>query len=44
MPTDKALLTPIFSPPQKINDDANNVLVKSLTSSFPIENKNYIIQ
>ena len=40
MPT----LTPIFSSPEKINDTADEVLVKSLSSMFPIENKNYIIQ
>jgi DNA-directed RNA polymerase beta subunit len=44
MPTDKKLLTPIFSPPEKINADADDVLVKSLASMFPVENKNYIIQ
>ena len=44
MPTDKKLLTPIFSAPGKINDDADAILVKSLTNMFPIENKNYIIQ
>lgn len=44
MPTDRSLLTPIFSSPKKINDDADTVLVNSLTSMFPIENKNYIIE
>jgi DNA-directed RNA polymerase beta subunit len=44
MPTDKTLLTPIFSSPKKVNDDADEVLVKSLESMFPIENKNYVIQ
>lgn len=44
MPTDKKFLTPIFSAPDKINDAADDVLVKSLTSMFPVENKNYVIQ
>jgi len=43
MPTDKSKLAPIFSKPKKINEDADSVLVKSLASMFPIENKNYII-
>lgn len=43
MPTDKKLLTPIFSSPEKINNDADDVLIKSLASMFPIENKNYVI-
>jgi DNA-directed RNA polymerase subunit beta len=44
MPTEKSLLTPIFSSPKKINDNADEVLVKSLLSMFPVENKNYVIQ
>lgn len=43
MPTNKNLLTPIFSSPEKINDTADDVLVKSLLGMFPVENKNYII-
>lgn len=37
-------LTPIFTSPEKINDDADKALVESLLKSFPIENKNYILQ
>lgn len=37
-------LTPIFSSPKKINDDVDKALVESLTKSFPIENKNYVLQ
>jgi DNA-directed RNA polymerase beta subunit len=37
-------LTPIFSSPKKINDDVDKALIESLTKSFPIENKNYILQ
>ena len=44
MPADKKTLVPIFSSPKKINEDADAVLVKSLQSMFPVENKNYIIQ
>lgn len=44
MPTDKKTLVPIFSSPEKINDTADDILVKSLLGMFPIENKNYIIQ
>jgi len=44
MPTDRKLLTPIFSDPKNINDKADAVLVKSLQSMFPVENKNYILE
>ena len=44
MPTDKKLLTQIYSSPDKISNDADEALVKSLKNSFPVENKNYIIQ
>jgi DNA-directed RNA polymerase beta subunit len=37
-------LTPIFTEPKQINARADQVLIKSLSSMFPIENKNYIIQ
>ena len=44
MPANKRSLTPIFSKPEKINDEADDVLVSSLASMFPVENKNYVIQ
>lgn len=37
-------LTPIFTSPQSINEAADKALVDSLHASFPIENKNYILQ
>lgn len=36
-------LTRIFSSPREINDKADQALVESLSSTFPIENKNYIL-
>jgi len=44
MPTNVKSLTPIYSSPEQINKDADEVLIKSLVNSFPVENKNYIIQ
>ncbi len=38
-----AKLTPIFSSPRKINDEADEALVESLYKSFPVENKNYAL-
>ncbi len=37
-------LTPIFSSPRKIQADADQALVDSLSKTFPIENKHYILQ
>lgn len=39
-----ANLIPIYSSPKKINEDADKALVDSLHKTFPIENKNYILQ
>lgn len=36
-------LTPIYSSPRKINEDADKALIESLGKTFPIENKNYIL-
>jgi DNA-directed RNA polymerase beta subunit len=36
-------LTPIYSTPEKINEDADKALVDSLKGTFPLENKNYIL-
>jgi DNA-directed RNA polymerase subunit beta len=43
MPTLASQLTPIFTAPGSINHEADMALVKSLTESFPIENKNYVL-
>ena len=37
------VLTPIYSSPRKINNDADKALTDSLHAAFPIENKNYYI-
>ena len=44
MPSNISSLHPIFSSPEMINTDADNVLIKSMASMFPVENKNYIIE
>jgi DNA-directed RNA polymerase beta subunit len=38
------VLTPIYSSPRKINDDADQALVESLIKTFPIEGKNYVLK
>lgn len=37
-------LTPIFTPPQSINEAADQALVDSLHTSFPVENKSYLLR
>ena len=37
-------LTPIFSSPRHINDEADKALVESLEKSFPVENKHYLME
>lgn len=38
------VLTPIYSSPEKINQDSDRALEESIANSFPIEGKNYILQ
>lgn len=38
------VLTPIYSSPKKINDDADQALIDSLHATFPIANKQYELQ
>lgn len=36
-------LTPIYSSPRKINEDADKALIESLGKTFPIENRSYVL-
>lgn len=37
-------LIPIYSSPEKINNDSDKALAESIQNTFPIEGKNYILQ